>query len=135
MKYMGMPMGMWALFAGSFQKQLIAVLGYDADTAKAIQRFKTACGMSGDLSCSLTWSLTKFFDYQFTENRIESSSMPRWETNGVFFALNQTIHSTGKVSYARFHMLFGFPPVSGRESAPLVCPRCRLGLPAHNTST
>ena len=61
--------------------------------------------------------------------------MPRWETNGVFFALNQTIHSTGKVSYARFHMLFGFPPVSGRESVPLVCPRCRLGLPAHNTST
>jgi len=56
-----MPFGMWALFAGSFQKQLIAVLGYDADTAKAIQRFKTACGMSGDLSCSLTWSLTKFF--------------------------------------------------------------------------
>ena len=27
MKYMGMPMGMWALFAGSFQKQLTAVLG------------------------------------------------------------------------------------------------------------
>ena len=25
MKYMGMPMGMWALFAGSFQKQLTAV--------------------------------------------------------------------------------------------------------------
>ena len=61
MKYAGMPFGMWALFAGSFQKQLIAVLGYDADTAKAIQRFKTACRMSGDLSCSLTWSLTKFF--------------------------------------------------------------------------
>ena len=40
---------------------LIAMLGYDADTAKAIQRFKTACGMSGDLSCSLTWSLTKVF--------------------------------------------------------------------------
>ena len=54
MKYAGMPFGMWALFAGSFQKQLIAVLGYDADTAKAIQRFKTACEMSGDLSCSLT---------------------------------------------------------------------------------
>ena len=51
---------------------------------------------------------------------------PRWEINGVFFALNQTIHSTGKVSYARFHMLFGFPPVSGRESVPLVCPHCRL---------
>ena len=61
MKYAGMPFGMWALFAGSFQKQLIAVLGYDADIAKAIQRFKTACRMSGDLSCSLTWSLTKVF--------------------------------------------------------------------------
>ena len=36
MKYAGMPFGMWTLFAGSFQKQLTAVLGYDADTAKAI---------------------------------------------------------------------------------------------------
>ena len=27
MKYMGMPMGMWALFAGSFKKQLTAVFG------------------------------------------------------------------------------------------------------------
>ena len=36
MKYIGMPMGMWVLFAGSFQKQLTAVLGYDADAAKAI---------------------------------------------------------------------------------------------------
>ena len=26
MKYVGMPFGMWVLFAGSFQKQLIAVL-------------------------------------------------------------------------------------------------------------
>ena len=32
----------------------------------------------------------------------------------------------GKVSYARFHMLFGFPSASGRESVPLVCPHCRL---------
>ena len=38
MKYAGMPMGMWVLFAGSFQKQLAAVLGYDADTAKAITK-------------------------------------------------------------------------------------------------
>ena len=30
MKYAGMPMGMWVLFSGSFQKQLTAVLGYDA---------------------------------------------------------------------------------------------------------
>ena len=29
MKYAGMPMGMWVLFSGSFQKQLTAVLGYD----------------------------------------------------------------------------------------------------------
>ena len=33
-----MPMGMWALFAGSFQKQLTAVFGYDTDTAKAIAK-------------------------------------------------------------------------------------------------
>ena len=38
MKYAGMPMGMWVLFAGSFQKQLTAVLGYDADTARAITK-------------------------------------------------------------------------------------------------
>ena len=34
MKYAGMPFGMWMLFAGSFQKQLTAVLGYDAATAR-----------------------------------------------------------------------------------------------------
>ena len=38
MKYIGMPMGMWVLFAGSFQKQLTAVLGYDADAAKTIAK-------------------------------------------------------------------------------------------------
>ena len=38
MKYMGMPMGMWTLFAGSFQKQLTAVFGYDADAAQAITK-------------------------------------------------------------------------------------------------
>ena len=32
----------------------------------------------------------------------------------------------GKVSYARFHMLFGFRPANGQESVPLVCPHCRL---------
>ena len=32
----------------------------------------------------------------------------------------------GKVSYARFRMLFGFRPASGRESVSLVCPHCRL---------
>lgn len=38
MKYAGMPFGMWMLFAGSFQKQLTAVLGYDAATARAITK-------------------------------------------------------------------------------------------------
>ena len=38
MKYAGMPFGMWALFAGSFQKQLTSVLGYDAATARAITK-------------------------------------------------------------------------------------------------
>ena len=33
MKCAGMPFGMWMLFAGSFQKQLTAVLGYDVATA------------------------------------------------------------------------------------------------------
>ena len=36
MKYFGMPMGMWTLFAGSFGKQLTAVFGYDKKTAKTV---------------------------------------------------------------------------------------------------
>ena len=38
MKYAGMPLGMWALFAESFRKQLSSVYGYDPETAKAITR-------------------------------------------------------------------------------------------------
>lgn len=38
MKYAGMPFGMWTMFAGSFQKQLTVVFGYDVDTAKAITK-------------------------------------------------------------------------------------------------
>ena len=38
MKYIGMPFGMWMLFVPSFRKQLTAVFGYDADTAKAITK-------------------------------------------------------------------------------------------------
>lgn len=34
MKYIGMPMGMWALFSGSFQKQLTVIFGYEIHTAK-----------------------------------------------------------------------------------------------------
>ena len=36
MKYIGMPIGMWVLFAGSFQKQLTVVFGCGMDTAKAV---------------------------------------------------------------------------------------------------
>ena len=38
MKYVGMPFGMWTLFVPSFRKQLTAVFGYDADTAKDITK-------------------------------------------------------------------------------------------------
>lgn len=38
MRYAGMPMGMWALFAGSFRKQLTAVFGYDPETARSITK-------------------------------------------------------------------------------------------------
>ena len=38
MKYAGMPMGMWMLFAGSFRKELTVVFGYDADTAREITK-------------------------------------------------------------------------------------------------
>ena len=36
MKYMGMPLGMWALFAKSFRDHLTTVFGYDPETAMAI---------------------------------------------------------------------------------------------------
>jgi hypothetical protein len=36
MKYMGMPAGMWLLFADSFRKQLTLTLGYDAVRAREI---------------------------------------------------------------------------------------------------
>ena len=38
MKYIGMPMGMWTLFAPSFRNQLTAVFGYGTNTAKAITK-------------------------------------------------------------------------------------------------
>ena len=38
MRWTGMPMAMWAVFAKSFQTQLTAVLGYDAATAKQITK-------------------------------------------------------------------------------------------------
>lgn len=37
MNYLGMPMGMWRLFAASFEKNMVSVLGFDAETAKAIR--------------------------------------------------------------------------------------------------
>ena len=40
MKYIGMPFGMWTLFAPSFRNQLTAVFGYDTDTAKPSRKSK-----------------------------------------------------------------------------------------------
>lgn len=42
MKYIGMPMGMWALFARSFRTQLTEVFGCGEDTARlAAKKAKT----------------------------------------------------------------------------------------------
>ena len=38
MQYIGMPLGMWALFSKSFRRQLTAVLGYDAAAAAEITK-------------------------------------------------------------------------------------------------
>jgi len=38
MRYAGMPLGMWALFAGSFREHLTSAYGYDPETAKAVKR-------------------------------------------------------------------------------------------------
>ena len=38
MKYAGMPFGMWAVFSGSFRKNLTTVFGYDKATAKAVMK-------------------------------------------------------------------------------------------------
>ena len=38
MTYLGMPFGMWTLFAPSFRNHLTAVFGYDTNTAKAITK-------------------------------------------------------------------------------------------------
>ena len=38
MKYIGMPMDMWALFRRSFQTNLTAILGFDAETASQITK-------------------------------------------------------------------------------------------------
>ena len=79
---------------------------------KAIKEYRRTANIpKGEYSLSdlLRWALLFWYigrdsnghqeinGYQFTENRIESSSMPRGETNGVFFVLNQMIQSMGKV--------------------------------------
>ena len=38
MKYAGMPMGMWVLFHRSFTRQLTALLGQSAESAKATEK-------------------------------------------------------------------------------------------------
>ena len=43
MKYVGMPMGMWLLFSGSFRKQLEAELGYSRGEARRITGKSKRC--------------------------------------------------------------------------------------------
>ena len=38
MKYAGMPWGMWAMFAKSFQTQITALFGYDGKTARTVMQ-------------------------------------------------------------------------------------------------
>ncbi len=38
MRYIGMPIGMWALFARSFRKQLSTIYGYDSEASGAITK-------------------------------------------------------------------------------------------------
>ena len=38
MNYLGMPAGMWALFAASFEKNMVSVLGLDPTAAGAIAK-------------------------------------------------------------------------------------------------
>ena len=38
MRYLGMPMAMWVVLSGSFQRQLTGVLGYDPAEAKSITK-------------------------------------------------------------------------------------------------
>ena len=49
MTYLGMPFGMWTLFAPSFRNQLTAVFGYGTNTTKAMMTklMKWFCRMSG----------------------------------------------------------------------------------------
>ena len=49
MRYAGMPLGMWVLFAGSFRKHLSSIYGYDPEmasviTAKAKPKYKEIIG-------------------------------------------------------------------------------------------
>ena len=56
MKYMGMPLGMWALFAKSFRRQLTAVFGYDDAVAREIAekaKPKYNCAMLGAFILSM----------------------------------------------------------------------------------
>ena len=38
MKYIGIPLGMWALFEKSFREHLVSVLGYDKAAAKSVSK-------------------------------------------------------------------------------------------------
>ena len=39
MRYIGMPLGMWLLFVGSFRRELIGTLNFDRIQAKTITAY------------------------------------------------------------------------------------------------
>ena len=53
MRWMGMPMAMWAVFAKSFQAQLTAVLGYDPDIARKITERPSPSTVRSSQSCPI----------------------------------------------------------------------------------
>ena len=69
-----------------------------------------------------------FFSNMLRRGLFSSLTPPRCS-----FCRGQAFFSL-EFSDAHFHMLFGFSPASGQESVTLVCPHCRLWLPAHSTS-
>ena len=102
MTYFGMPFGMWTMFAGSFQKQLTVVFGYDVDTAKTITKkatcttngtktFKCACGDAYEETIKATGHLHKE-----TRNKKEATETTEGYTGDIYCKDCNTLLEKGK---------------------------------------
>lgn len=60
MKYAGMPMGMWVLFAASFRRQLTAVFGYDKAAAAVLRKPQSQDTKRSSLVCRSSREKTSF---------------------------------------------------------------------------